>query len=120
MLCPSQDKDALTKRIKGILYLGTPHRGNTFTKYGLFAGAAISLFDSNTAILTPLIYDSEILRDLQSRFVSEYESIECVYFYEKHKMRRYLLNFVPWIQEYVCTAPISSSEELSHFLSGCE
>lgn len=102
MLCPSEHKQALAKRIKGILFLGTPHRGTAFTRYGLIVGEAFSPLDSNTAILYPLLYDSETLRDLQTRFISEYKDTECVYFYEKHKMRRYLFGFIPFIQEYVC------------------
>lgn len=102
VLWPSEDKNALKKRIKGIFFLGTPHRGTNFTRFGQIAGAAAFPLDSNTAILCPLVYDSKPLLDLQSSFNQEYGSIQRVYFYEKHKMRRYLLGFIPWIQEYVC------------------
>ncbi|KAI9849349.1 MAG: hypothetical protein M1837_004809 [Sclerophora amabilis] len=54
---------ALNKRVKHIVFLGTPHRGSEMASMGKLVAnfAAVALQDSNKALLKSLSVDSEIL-----------------------------------------------------------
>lgn len=53
-------------------FLGTPHRGSTFADWGQIASniARLALQDSNKKILETLEVNSEILNNIQERFIT--------------------------------------------------
>ena len=91
----------LKRRVKGIIFLGTPHQGTSFTRFGMIAGRLFALLYSDVEILRPLIEGSTTLDDLQKDFNKDFKNTICKYYFERHKMRRYLLGFIPWMREWV-------------------
>ena len=91
----------LKPRLKGIVFLGTPHRGTSFSRYGLLASFLLAPLDSNVDIMRILRLDSVELDDLQKDFENTYKEITRKYFYEKEKTLRQPWGFLPWVQEFV-------------------
>jgi len=57
--------------------------------------------DADIHIMRPLVSDSVDLDDLEKKFSNHFNSTRRIYYFETHKMRQYLLGFIPWIQEFV-------------------
>lgn len=83
------------------MFLGTPHSGTSFSRYGIFAAAMLAPFDSDVDIMRLLVADNTILKDLNDKFQACYKNTKRRYYFETHKTRRYLLGFIPWIREFV-------------------
>jgi hypothetical protein len=61
----------LADRVDTVMFLGTPHRGSDAASWGLLASniAAAALQDTNSALLTSLEVDSQILDLIQDDFL---------------------------------------------------
>ena len=95
------DMPELQARIKGIIFLGTPHRGTPFTRFGILAASLLAPLDADAGIMQLLIEDNAHLDDLEKRFSRHFRNTKRIYYFEKIKMRRYLLGVIPWIHEFV-------------------
>jgi hypothetical protein len=95
------DSLELKTRVKGVIFLGTPHRGTPFTRFGIFAARFLTPLDADVHIMHPLVSDSVVLDDLEKKFSRYFHCTKRIYYFETHKMRRYLLGFIPWIREFV-------------------
>jgi hypothetical protein len=93
--------------VKGVLFLGTPHRGTPFARFGITAANILAPLDADDHIMRPLVSDSVDLDDLEKKFSRHFQSTTRLYYFETHKMRRYLLGFIPWIREFVGADPLS-------------
>ncbi|RMZ89045.1 hypothetical protein DV736_g3719, partial [Chaetothyriales sp. CBS 134916] len=91
----------LKSQIKGVLFLGTPHRGTPFTRFGIIAASFLTPLDADVEIMRPLMPDSVYLDDLEKKFIEHFHSTRRIYYFERHKMRRYILGFLPWVREFV-------------------
>jgi hypothetical protein len=91
----------LKPRLKGIIFLGTPHRGTSFSRYGLLISYLLAPLDSDIGIMRILGPDSVELDDLQKDFDNKYKDMARKYFYEREKTRRQLWGFITWMQEFV-------------------
>lgn len=95
------DLPDLSSRVKGVIFLGTPHSGTPFSRYGIYAARLFAPFDSDIDIMQPLIPNNATVKDLSDRFQAQYKNTRRFYYFETHKTRRYLLRFIPWVREYV-------------------
>ncbi|KAK6075641.1 ankyrin repeat protein [Seiridium cupressi] len=71
--------------VKGIVFLGTPHRGSELADIGKVVGQIINTFLPNTTrtdLFTHLVKDSEALQDLASAFRHRLQGLEIATFYE--------------------------------------
>ncbi|KAM0806593.1 putative NACHT domain-containing protein [Seiridium cardinale] len=71
--------------VKGIVFLGTPHRGSELADIGKVVGQIINTFLPNTTrtdLFTHLGKDSEALQDLASAFRHRLQDLEIATFYE--------------------------------------
>ncbi|KAH6886460.1 hypothetical protein B0T10DRAFT_81257 [Thelonectria olida] len=91
----------LKHRVKGILFLGTPHRGTRFARFGAALTWLLSPFDADADIMRPLSYDNLDLDDLEKEFHASFGLTERRYFFETHKMRYYLFGFIPYLREFM-------------------
>jgi hypothetical protein len=88
-------------KLKGVIFLGTPHRGTPFARFGINAARLFAPLGSDVDVMLPLVTDNASLDDLDKDFREEFKSTERRYYFEKHKMNRYFLGFIPWIREFV-------------------
>lgn len=95
-----------------MLFLGTPHRGTPFTRFGLLAASFLTPLDADVEIMRPLVSDSVDLDDLEKKFNRHFHGTKRIYYFETHKMRRYLLGFIPWMREFVREIPLRISVSL--------
>ena len=91
----------IADNIGAIFFLGTPHFGSTFTRWGSIAARAIQPLGSNPFIINEVAHDSPYLRDLHRRFVlnAKIES-KVVNFFEQRKTRLLKIWFQQW-EEFV-------------------
>ncbi|KAH7139811.1 hypothetical protein B0J13DRAFT_638817 [Dactylonectria estremocensis] len=90
----------IAEATKAVLFLGTPHRGSSFSYWGWWQAQALWLLGSNPSILADLHYDSASLRDLHDEFVRIDRGNMTVFnFYEQRPIRLAQLWFLKW-QEY--------------------
>ena len=94
------DMPSLKCRVKGLLFLGTPHRGTPFTQFGIVVAWLLTPLYADLDIMRPLISDSVYLDDLEKRFSRDFRNTARFYYYETYRMRCYILGFIPW-QEFV-------------------
>lgn len=102
-------KPDLKSRIRGVVFLGTPHQGTSFNRYGILASYILAPLDPDVEIMRILAPDSEVLEALQSDFERYYGDTRRKYFYEQKKMERKFLGPVTWLREYVCIYPHPSA-----------
>ncbi|KAF7550099.1 hypothetical protein G7Z17_g5936 [Cylindrodendrum hubeiense] len=91
----------LEPRIKGIIFLGTPHRGTRYARFGIAASWLLAPLDADANVMRPLSYDNIDLDDLEKDFDATFRMTERRYFFETHKMRRYLFSSIPYLREFV-------------------
>lgn len=92
----------LIERTKAVLFLGTPHRGTSFTNTGLILASLRRPLGSGTSMLLELKYHSKTLMVLNERFLSlvtEY-NLKTVDFFETKETK--YLNRLPFSAS-VCT-----------------
>lgn len=92
------DAPELKSRVKGILFLGTAHRGTSFTRFGILAASFFAPLDADVEIMRPLVTDNVDLDDLEKKFSRHFRNAKRMYYFETHKMRHYLFGFIPWIR----------------------
>ncbi|PHH90251.1 hypothetical protein CDD83_4159 [Cordyceps sp. RAO-2017] len=83
------------------MFLGTPHRGTPFSRFGRFAACLLLPPDADADIMRPLMPDNVDLDDLDKKFIHHFRATKRIYYFETLKMRRYLLAFIPWVREFV-------------------
>ncbi|KAI9777909.1 MAG: hypothetical protein M1816_004381 [Peltula sp. TS41687] len=84
-------------RTKAAFFLGTPHRGSSFTRWGTLIARALQPIGSNPSILGELAYDSISLLDLHKEFVAVTgDGLRVVNFFEERKTSVLKLWFVRW------------------------
>jgi hypothetical protein len=91
----------LKSRIKGLIFLGTPHQGTHFNRYGLAASYLLAPLGSNIDIMRILGPESVELDELQEEFDRHFKDSTRKYFFEHEPTRRLLFGFIPWVQECV-------------------
>ncbi|KJK63773.1 Tetratricopeptide repeat [Aspergillus parasiticus SU-1] len=64
----NQNFASISTYTKAILFLGTPHRGSSFSKWGRMAARALWLIGSSPSMLAEVEYDSTFLLDLHTSF----------------------------------------------------
>lgn len=73
---------------KAVLFLGTPHRGSSFSRWGWWQAQALRLFGSEASLLSDLDYDSVSLQELHNSFTKlSREGMSVVNFYEQRPLR---------------------------------
>ncbi|KIY04017.1 uncharacterized protein Z520_00709 [Fonsecaea multimorphosa CBS 102226] len=78
---PYQD---IVSRTRGIVFLGTPHRGSSFTSLGSWIAWFLRPLGSNALLLDEITYDSLHLQDLHEQFTQVIEDHVQVYnFFEE-------------------------------------
>jgi hypothetical protein len=98
-----RDSTDVAAKTKGIVFLGTPHRGTSFSNIGRSIAGALTVFGSNKAILDELRYDTLPLDVLQEDFISNYRDISLVNFYEQRRTEIFGFGFLGW-RQFVCNA----------------
>lgn len=82
---------------KGILFLGTPHRGSSFTQLGSVAAWLLRPLGSNRSILDEIQYDLLNLQDLHEQFTGTIgDNLRVCNFFEERPTRLVDLGFVQW------------------------
>ncbi|KAI9789841.1 MAG: hypothetical protein M1816_005758 [Peltula sp. TS41687] len=85
---------------KAVFFLGTPHRGSSFTRWGTLIARALQPIGSNPSILAELAYDSVSLFDLHREFVKVtgygLRVVKVVNFFEERKTSVLKLWFIQW------------------------
>ncbi|BCS25428.1 uncharacterized protein APUU_50139S [Aspergillus puulaauensis] len=64
----SPDFEYVVENTQAIIFLGTPHRGSTFSSWGRRVAGLLRLVGSNPSILAEIEYDSTMLLDLHMGF----------------------------------------------------
>ena len=89
----------LIEHTKAILFLGTPHRGSSFTKLGRLVAQALRPLGSNPLLLAELEYDSTFLQDLHMSFVQVVQNdLRVINFFEQRPTHVFRLWFLRWTE----------------------
>ncbi|KAI9777310.1 MAG: hypothetical protein M1816_004798 [Peltula sp. TS41687] len=98
---------------KAVPFLGTPHRGSSFTRWGTLFAKALQPIESNPSILAELVYDSVSLFDLHREFVKVTgDGLRVVNFVKERKTSVLKLWFIQW--EAFCVPEQSATYEGSY------
>jgi hypothetical protein len=96
-----QGLDGIREHTKAMLFLGTPHRGSSFTNLGRLAALALRPLGSNPSLLTEVEYDSESLLKLDRTFQTTLPvDLRVVNFYEQRPTQILSFWFLSW-KEFV-------------------
>jgi hypothetical protein len=93
---------AITKHLeiresaKAIIFLGCPHFGSDFAKWGVVAAQILYPLGSNPVILQGLEYGSLLLHDLHRRFIDSSSEAIVINFFEERKVRILRLGSLWW------------------------
>ena len=80
-----------------MFFLGTPHRGSSFSRWGTLISRALQPLGSNPSILGELAYDSVSLLDLHREFMDvTSDGLRVVNFFEERKTRLLKTWIVQW------------------------
>jgi hypothetical protein len=91
-----------------VFFLGTPHRGSNFSKWGSIAAQMLQPLGSNPSLLQEVTYDSLSLRDLHADFEDAVgNKLHVVNFFEQRKTRILKVWFIQW-EEFVGKPPSST------------
>ncbi|KAL2126774.1 hypothetical protein VTI74DRAFT_270 [Chaetomium olivicolor] len=93
----------LKQRLKGIIFLGTPHQGASASRYGRLISYILAPLGSDVDIMRVLEPGSEDLYDLQTDFHNHFKDTTRKYFFEKEKTYHQLWGFITWLDEFVVT-----------------
>ncbi|KNG46426.1 alpha beta-hydrolase [Stemphylium lycopersici] len=94
---PDQAFTHVTKHTRGVVFLGTPHRGSSFSTYGSLAAQVLQPLGSNPLLLQEVAYDTPRLQDLHEEFErARGEQLHVVNFFEQRKTRLFKLWFWQW------------------------
>lgn len=78
---PIEHQDILTN-IRGIIFLGTPHRGTKYSDYARAAALRLNRLNANPDIFLPLKVNSSALLTQHATFMDRYGHLDVVNFYE--------------------------------------
>ena len=92
-----------------MVFLGTPHQGTSFNRYGLIASYLLLPLDADIEIMRILAPESEELDSLQRDFERHYKATPRKYIYENKKTQRQILRLITLVREFV-------RKPLLHFL----
>ncbi|KAF2003883.1 hypothetical protein P154DRAFT_519784 [Amniculicola lignicola CBS 123094] len=93
----SQTFANVAEHTRAVFFLGTPHRGSSFSTWGSIAARALQPLGSNPLLLQEVVYDSLSLRDLHEGFENALSNkLQVVNFYEQRKTRILKLWFLQW------------------------
>jgi hypothetical protein len=82
---------------KAVFFLGTPHRGSSFSGWGRLVASILQPIGSNPLIFDELAYDSMSLFDLHRDFVAiTGDSLPVINFYEERKTRVFQMGIMRW------------------------
>ncbi|KAL8909884.1 MAG: hypothetical protein Q9171_004797 [Xanthocarpia ochracea] len=80
-----------------VFFLGTPHRGSSFSTWGSIAARALQPLGSNPSLLQEVAYDSLPLRDLHEEFENVIrDKLRVINFYEQRKTQVLKVWFIQW------------------------
>ncbi|KAF2271228.1 uncharacterized protein EI97DRAFT_408568, partial [Westerdykella ornata] len=87
----------VAEHTRAVFFLGTPHRGSSFSTWGSIAARALQPLGSNPSLLQEVEYDSLPLQDLHEEFENAVsDKLRVVNFYEQRKTRILKLWFLQW------------------------
>ncbi|KAF1922859.1 uncharacterized protein M421DRAFT_338260 [Didymella exigua CBS 183.55] len=87
----------VAEHTRGVVFLGTPHRGSSFSTWGSLAARALGPLGSNPSLLQEVEYDALPLLELHEEFESaRSEKLQVVNFFEQRKMRLVKVWFFRW------------------------
>ena len=81
---------------KAIIFLGCPHFGSDFAKWGVVAAQVLFPLGSNPVMLHGLEYGSLLLHDLHRRFIENSSDTRVINFFEERKVRILKLGSFQW------------------------
>jgi len=91
----------LKSRLRGVIFLGTPHQGTSFNRYGLIASYLLVPLDPDIEIMRILAPESAVLDRLQRDFEKGFKGTTRKYFFENEKTQRKILGLVTLVREFV-------------------
>ncbi|KAG9899107.1 purine and uridine phosphorylase, partial [Aureobasidium melanogenum] len=101
---------------KAIVFLGCPHFGSDFAKWGVAAAQVLYPLGSNPVMLQGLEYGSLLLHDLHRRFIENSSDTRIINFFEQRKVRILKLGLFQWdklcVTEQSATWPGRTVENL--------
>ncbi|RYP91980.1 hypothetical protein DL770_001901 [Monosporascus sp. CRB-9-2] len=87
----------IAEHTRAVFFLGTPHRGSTFSALGSVIARALQPLGSNPSILHEVAYDSLSLLDMQDDFIYAItDELQVVNFFELRKTRLLKVWFLQW------------------------
>jgi hypothetical protein len=86
----------ITKSTKAIIFLGCPHFGSEFAKWGVVAAQVLYPLGSNPGMLQGLEKHSRLLHELHRRFVENFSDATVINFFEQRKVRILKLVLFRW------------------------
>lgn len=94
-----------------MFFLGTPHRGSSFSRWGTLISRALQPLGSNPSILAELAYDSVSLLDLHREFIAATgnNGLRVVNFFEQRKTRLLKTWIFQW-EEWVSNSFMTESK----------
>ncbi|KAG9648244.1 purine and uridine phosphorylase, partial [Aureobasidium melanogenum] len=92
---------------KAIVFLGCPHFGSDFAKWGVAAAQVLYPLGSNPVILQGLEYGSLLLHDLHRRFIENSSDTRIINFFEQRKVR--ILKLGPFQWDKLCVTEQSAT-----------
>ncbi|KAF4547236.1 Hypothetical protein D9617_51g089000 [Elsinoe fawcettii] len=105
-----KSRQNIAERIKGMIFMGTPHRGSSFTQLGKRFAQLLRPLGSNPSLLAEIDYDSPGLLDMNSAFAKfGGNDLAVVNFFEQRKTT--IFRF--WIFKYQKMCVPESSATLS-------
>jgi hypothetical protein len=91
----------IAEHTRAVFFLGTPHRGSSFSILGSIIARALQPLGSDPYMLAEVAYDSTPLLDLHREFVDfAKDRLPVVKFFEQRKTRVLKLWFIQW-EEFV-------------------
>jgi triacylglycerol esterase/lipase EstA (alpha/beta hydrolase family) len=71
--------------VKGIVFLGTPHRGTVYSSYGRILAILLNRLSSNPDVFLSLAVNSSVLLEQHQKFLTRYANLTMINFFETRK-----------------------------------
>lgn len=109
------DFEYVVENTQAIIFLGTPHRGSTFSSWGRRVAGLLRLVGSNPSILAEIEYDSTMLLDLHLGFEAGIGTeTQIVNVFEQRPTLLFRFWFFQW-REFVRTSTGSSCLDITGY-----
>ena len=82
LVSDSSDNQDILQNTRGIIFLGTPHRGTKYSDYGRSAALRLNRLNANPDIFLPLKINSPSLVHQHAKFMERFGNLDMVNFYE--------------------------------------